>query len=363
MHSHSNHSRQRSKDVSQSTSTKSSLDRPAKPAGLAKLDIGITDSHPTEVTESPISRNASFNALSKIIRKVGKGSNASAGSATNGTTSTAPSTSGSQVDLTKPIINTTSAELANDEDLNNSDLESEASSSSCSSDYDSPDQGPSVGVVTVQGREPAFSRSKPSTNIVAERISTHGKIREFEPIAQIPALDPRLRESIGQIHGGDEGAIHRWLAKREEWDKKFASQHEKWRKIKIADKAQAEQAGFLTRDLQGERPPLCSLVGWYDHDLAREVGKSVDEISGKTSKAMLMWQRMSEKVRKTVSSVITYSSLIVLAGQGTRWWREHAGDQGECGRGYSESVSISRFKATISFTDHPSCYLEHCCER
>lgn len=205
---------------------------------------------------------------------------------------------GSQLDLTKPIITSTAAEWANEAELDDSDVQSEAggSTESESTATDDPEaagdaQAPSVGIVTVSGREPTFG----SSHIVSERVSTHGKIRPFEPIDQVPALNPDLKETIGQVHG--DGAIHRWLGKRAEWDDKYSSQHRKWRDIKVADRKQAEQSGFLTRSLPpGERPPLCSLVGWYDGDMARAVGKSVDEISGKTSNMMMMWQRISQKV-------------------------------------------------------------------
>ena len=213
-----------------------------------------------------------------------------------GNGSTAPSSIGSQVDLTQPIITSSSAHMANQEEMDEEDVQSEAggsseSESSVTEDEATGDQvGPTLGVVTVLGREPAYSRS----HIVSERISTHGKIRPFEPIDQIPALNPNLRQIIGQVHG--DGAIHKWLGKRAEWDKKYYSQHQKWREIKLADRKLAEEAGFLTRQLHGERPPLCSLAGWYDVERARAAGKSVDEISGKTSNMMMMWQRISQKV-------------------------------------------------------------------
>lgn len=214
-----------------------------------------------------------------------------------GNASTAPSSIGSQVDLTQPIITQSAAHFANEEKIDDDDVQSEAGGSSESESSVTEDEGapgdqaaPAVGVVTVVGREPVFHQS----HIVAERVSIHGKIRPFEPIDQVPALDPKLREIIGQVHG--EGAIHKWLGKRAEWDKKYSSQHQKWREIKIADRKQAEQAGFLTRQLNGERPPLCSLAGWFDVEKARAAGKSVDEISGKTSNMMMMWQRISQKV-------------------------------------------------------------------
>jgi len=173
------------------------------------------------------------------------------------------------------------------------DLESEASSSS--DDRSSHEHGhetdptPPTGTVAVRGTE-HFGDSF----IVSERVSVRGKIRPFEPIEAVPALDPKLREHIGQVHS--DGAIKKWLAKRTEWDEKYSRELKKWRKIKEEDRIRAQLGGYLTRGLDGERPPLASLAGIWDQDLARKVGRSVDEISKKTSGAMLMWNKMSTKV-------------------------------------------------------------------
>lgn len=208
-------------------------------------------------------------------------------------TTTAPtSTAPSVVDLTQPMINSRSAHAANQEDLEAADVESEASSDSDdeTGEDDGPDGVAPTGTVSVTGTEPTFGPG----HIVSERVSTHGKIRPFEPIESIPALDPNLREHIGQVH--PDGAVKKWLAKRAEWDEKYRQEHIKWRTIKRTDRKLAEKSGFLTRDLLGERPPLASLAGIFDRDMAREVGKSVDEVSKKTSAVMLMWYKMSIKV-------------------------------------------------------------------
>jgi len=209
------------------------------------------------------------------------------------TASTASSTAPSLLDLTKPIINASAANAANKEELDVADLETEASTDSdASGSVDQQDDAiPSTGIVTVRGVEPMIG----SSNIVSERVSTHGRIRPFEPIGEIPALDPNLREHLGQVHGS--GVIQKWVATRAEWDEKYLSQLAKWRQVRRDDRARAEAEGFLTRDLQGERPPLCSLAGWYDQKMAREVGRSVDEFSGKASGAMMMWMRVSSNVR------------------------------------------------------------------
>ena len=204
--------------------------------------------------------------------------------------SKAPTRASSRIDLTQPIINSNAAQEANRVDLDSLDIQSEASSS----DFDSSDNeedrtSPATGIVTVRGVEPSFGPE----HIVSERVSTHGKIRPFEPVNAVPALDPALRETIGQIHA--EGAIKKWSAKRKDWDEKYGKDLEKFRRMRREDRAEAEKDGFLTRQLHGERPPLASLAGLHDRSLARDVGRSVDEIGKKTSGAMLIWNRMSTK--------------------------------------------------------------------
>jgi hypothetical protein len=191
------------------------------------------------------------------------------------------------------MIDTRATNAANHERLEAGDVESEASSSSddCSShdEAEGDELTPPTGTVAVRGAE-NFGDSF----IISERVSTRGKIRPFEPVDAIPALDPKIREHIGQVHS--DGAIKKWLAKRQEWDEKYSRELKKWRKIKEEDRIRAQLGGYLTRGLDGERPPMASLAGIWDQDLARKVGRSVDEISKKTSGAMLMWHKMSTKV-------------------------------------------------------------------
>lgn len=200
------------------------------------------------------------------------------------------------LDLTKPIINSRAASAANAEDLDERDAQSEASTSSEDTDAEDAEDDPKddkvTGTVTVRGREPIFGAS----HIIAERVSNHGKIRPFEAINAVPALDPALREVIGQVH--PDGAVKKWMAKRAEWDDKYAKDLKKWRDVKARDRGMAEQDGFLTRDLHGEKPPLAALAGVHDPELARSIGKSVDEVGKKSSMGMLLWAKMSSKVSR-----------------------------------------------------------------
>jgi hypothetical protein len=190
------------------------------------------------------------------------------------------------------MITSSSAQQANDSSLDNTDLESEASTSSSESTSTSPNDTAVKGTVSVTGTEPPIPSS---TNIIAERVSTHGHIRPFEDTSQVIALSHDIHDTIGQVH--PDGAIQRWLAKRGEWDEKYKKELSKFREIKLEDRRMAEKWGFLTRELEGERVPMCAVVGWWDLERAKEVGRSVDgEPTKKGSGMMSMWSKMSSKV-------------------------------------------------------------------
>lgn len=147
--------------------------------------------------------------------------------------------------------------------------------------------------ILVQGYRPAWGEG----HMVAERVSTHGRISPMERAEAIPALDPALRSSIGQVRG--HGPIKTWLAKRADWDKRYAKDLKVNRDMRIKDRAQAEKQGFLTRQLQGERPPLASLAGLASPELAERVGKSVDAPTHRESKAVALWAALAEGVSLT----------------------------------------------------------------
>lgn len=71
----------------------------------------------------------------------------------------------------------------------------------------------------------------------------------MEPQSEIACLSlPSNRIGVVSSHG----PILRWLEKRSEWDKKYRSKLTKLNALKQADRALAEQHGFLTRDLKGD---------------------------------------------------------------------------------------------------------------
>lgn len=196
---------------------------------------------------------------------------------------------GSHGSLTEKLHHT-----ANTEPVKEDDVQSEASSESASSSSASVDhpcvanRSATADRVTVAGSVPPFGAS----HIVRQRVSCHGHIREMELESEIPALN-MPRNHVGMVHIA--GPVSKWLETRKRYEEKHPKDLEKFRKIKADDYARAEQEGFLTRALQGERPPQCALASWFDLDLARKVAKSVDEPAGKSNPAMGLWAKLSAK--------------------------------------------------------------------
>ena len=142
--------------------------------------------------------------------------------------------------------------------------------------------------ITVSGSLPSFGQG----NIIRERVSTRGFTRSMEPEEQMGALT-MSPEHIGRVHMA--GPISKWLSTRNDFERRYPKDLAKFRKIKADDYEKACQYGFLTRNLQGENPPQCALASWHDVDLARQAGRSVDEPMTKSSTAMLLYMKISQK--------------------------------------------------------------------
>lgn len=114
----------------------------------------------------------------------------------------------------------------------------------------------------------------------------------MEPEEEVAALNLPPSQ-VGRVH--IDGPVSYWLETREKFHAKYSTDLERFRKIKSEDYEKAKKHGFLTRDLHDERPPQCSLASWYDLTQAQEVGRSVDEISGKSNAAVNLYMRISQK--------------------------------------------------------------------
>lgn len=119
-------------------------------------------------------------------------------------------------------------------------------------------------------------------------------------ISKIPASE------IGTVK---QGPVKKWLAKRDAYDKKYGKELKELERIKILDRAKAKASGFLTGDLYGENPPSCALAAWSDQDMARKVGKSVDEVGEKTNKAIALWVKVASKPDEDMANKTTTENI------------------------------------------------------
>ncbi|GAA5976479.1 hypothetical protein JCM11641_001316 [Rhodosporidiobolus odoratus] len=185
--------------------------------------------------------------------------------------------------------------------------ESDASSNSSESSDDTPPpstENTPPERVTATGHLPHFSSSSTASlsssskspvdaHMIRQRVSLYGILRPLEPPSQLPGctMNP---QHIGLLHAIP---VRKWLSQRSDWDKKYSSDLARFRHLKVKDRSQAEEHGFLLGQFRGENPPLGSVAAWFDRDKAKEAAASVDEIGGKTSASMALaaWSRISAK--------------------------------------------------------------------
>ncbi|PSK41872.1 hypothetical protein B9Z65_9258 [Elsinoe australis] len=118
--------------------------------------------------------------------------------------------------------------------------------------------------LTPTGTEPQVSATDPlpafENSMIRQLISRHGTIFPLAPASAIPALSVP-RPSIGAIK---EGPVRKWLSKKSEWDRKFASQKRKVQGKRLEEMRKG-YATFTTKDANGvpkvERPPPTALAG------------------------------------------------------------------------------------------------------
>lgn len=142
--------------------------------------------------------------------------------------------------------------------------------------------------IIVSGSLPSFGPG----HIIRQRASVHGRLRQMEPEEEIKALNLSPNQ-VGRVH--IDGPVSYWLETRKKFHSKYSSDLEHFRRIKSEDYVKAKKHGFLTRDMHGENPPKCALASWYDLNRAQEVGRSVDEVTGKSSTAVSLYMRISQK--------------------------------------------------------------------
>jgi hypothetical protein len=148
--------------------------------------------------------------------------------------------------------------------------------------------------VTVTGTLPAFDENC----MIRERVSADGIIRPMEAASAIPALQMPV-ERVGTV--SPEGPVLRWLEKRRTWDAQYRRDLIHFRKLKMRDRRRAAKAGYLSRELQDENPPLSAVAGFYSEELAWEAVKGQDSSTaadGERESAglgVLLWSKLSMK--------------------------------------------------------------------
>lgn len=209
--------------------------------------------------------------------------------------SSTSATSSSSSLATHPVLAALASRDALDANYQQHDLsddsQSEADSeSSCSSLETDDDVGNgttsgSAPVVCVTGHIPPFE-----DHMVRQRVSTTGRLRPLEPADALPATTVQPA-SVGRLH---QGPVRKWMAERAKYDDKYRKDLEYYRSIRRMDRDKAEATGFLQGKFEGEQPPLSSLAGWSDEQLALRCGQSVDEIGKKVNMALASWARISQ---------------------------------------------------------------------
>lgn len=172
-------------------------------------------------------------------------------------------------------------------------------------------------MVKVTGHLPPFTDS-----MIRQRVSVTGRLRPLEPATTLPAttMSP---SSVGRLH---TGPVRKWLAERARYDEKYAKDLAYYRAIRLADREKAVASGFLQGKFVGENPPLASLAGWSNEQLALRCGQSVDEIGKKTNMALASWARISAEPDKEIVGGVKMSEVR------TKLTEMQVGDEGTEGK-------------------------------
>jgi hypothetical protein len=142
--------------------------------------------------------------------------------------------------------------------------------------------------IQITGTIPEFHE-----NMIRQRISTHGIVRQMEPAAEITALNIPA-DQICIIH---PGPTKRWLAAKQKWDTRYAKQKRLVQLARGREYIEAQKRGFLGGRLVGEMPPPSALAGRPSVQMAMEESLLEEKKKGKNFVGW-MWGRMGGKEDK-----------------------------------------------------------------
>lgn len=110
----------------------------------------------------------------------------------------------------------------------------------------------SLPEVKVSGVEPVYV-----DNMIRERVSIYGRIRQMEPVSEINALSLDPRE-IGVIK---PGPVQKFMDARGAHDRRYHKRKLKLQRQRAREYARAEREGFAIGDFRGDKPPPAALAG------------------------------------------------------------------------------------------------------
>ncbi|KAG8629335.1 hypothetical protein KVT40_003200 [Elsinoe batatas] len=217
---------------------------------------------------------------------------------------------------------------------------------------------------------PSVSATAPipefENSMVRQLIDRHGTIYSLPPASLIPALnlDPK---SIGQIK---PGPVRKWLAKKAQWDHKFASTKRKVQ-TKRLDEMRKGFASFKVADGTIEVPPPTALAGRQfklDDRRNKDMGKMGEglrnlEAGGKGKKkswGLAMWSGWGSKHDETTieansgigAAAVVGAATASVGGSGGHTLAQKADDERK-GRGDAKNEEQERSKSVGASLRNP----------
>lgn len=119
--------------------------------------------------------------------------------------------------------------------------------------------------VKVSGVEPVYV-----ANMIRERVSIYGLIRQMEPASEIAALS-LAPEEIGVIK---PGPVQKFMTARGAHDRRYSRRKQKLQRERAREYARAEREGFAIGDFEGDKPPPAALAGRASLAEAERIHKS-----------------------------------------------------------------------------------------